>query len=171
MAFTFSWRGAAAIAVVSMLIPASVQAQEIQTLDTVSGWDIIIDPSLNFGCAMQAEFEGGALVRMGFNKSDGHGYIMVFNQSWTDIVRGGQYNIGMNVDGQVWDGAAEGIILAKLPGVYIPFDNEAFFVDIMKKYTLTLKHQGRNAIVVSLDGTYNALEATMACQQGADSAR
>lgn len=171
MAFMSSWRGAAAIALASMLNPVSLQAQEIQTLDTVAGWDIIIDQSMNFGCAMQAEFQGGALVRMGFNKQDGHGYIMVFDQHWTDITSGGRYDIAMDVDGQSWNGAAQGIILASLPGVYIPFDSEQFFVDIMKKYTLTLKHQGREAIVVSLDGTYNALEATMACQEGADSAR
>lgn len=164
-------RFALAAATAVLLASAAAQAGDIETLDTIAGWDIIIDKSIGFGCAMQAEFQGGALVRMGFNPSDGHGYMMVFKESWNDIVTGQGYDIGMDVDGQSWVGAAEGFKLAGLPGVYIPFDDPNFFVAVMKKYTMTLQHQGRDTITVSLDGTYNALQGVMACQQGVDQAR
>ena len=171
MAFTFSWRRVVAAAALSMGISAGAHASDIHTVGTVSGWDIIIDQSLGFGCAMQSEFEGGALVRMGFNKQDGHGYIIVLSEDWSDIQVGQHYDIGMDLDGRQYTGNAEGFELSGMPGVYIPFDNSEFFVSIMKKHTLQLKHQGRSAIAISLAGTYNALEATMSCQEGVEQAR
>lgn len=158
-------------AAAALLVSGTALAGDIETLDTIAGWDIIIDKSVDFGCAMQAEFQGGALVRMGFNPSDGNGYMMVFKESWNDIVAGQGYDIGMNVDGQSWVGAAEGFRLGGMPGVYIPFDDPNFFVAVMKKYTMTLQHQGRDTITVSLDGTFNALQGVMACQQGVEQAR
>ena len=163
--------GAATLAAAFALTPATARAEDIMHIDTVSGWDIIIDKTVNLGCAMQAEFEGNALVRMGLNPADHNGYLLVLDPGWTDITKDKMYKISMDLDGNKWNADAKGVFMDNDPGIYIEFDHEDFFIDMMKKNVLKVVYHGNEATAISLRGTNNALQGVLACQKGVNKAR
>ena len=54
-------------AVALLATGVAVQAQELQGFDQVAGWDVLVDPTLDNGCLINAEFEDGSDVRIGFD--------------------------------------------------------------------------------------------------------
>lgn len=159
--------GAVALAVAAAMVPADLRA-EVKKVGEQSGWDIIVDTSVELGCAMQAEYEGGTLVRMGFRPSDGDGYILVVNKAWKNVANKKNYKVSMDVEGgSTWDGDGEGFSLGSSKGYLVSFDDPDFFVDVMKKQSLTLSAEGKEIVAVSLDGTYKALSLVSACQEAA----
>ncbi|KAJ57144.1 hypothetical protein ACMU_01230 [Actibacterium mucosum KCTC 23349] len=145
------------------LCAAPVFAQ-LEYWDNVGGWDIMIDPSLGDGCLIQAEFQDGSVVRVGFDRNEGAGYVTAFNMAWGDIEEGAIYPIQFDLDGEVYDGEAAGIWLNDVPGADIYFTNPDFLFDIAAKYTMTLYNENGEVMAIDLAGTYNALEGALACQ-------
>jgi len=153
------------LAVVALIAAAgSLPAQELEQWGTAGGWDVLIDPSLGDGCLIQAAYQDGSLVRIGFDRTEGSGYITAFNDAWGEIEEGAEYEISFDLDGQQYDGVATGIYLAGVPGADIYFDNADFLFDIAQKYTLTLYHDGGEVMAIDLGGTYVGLEAVLECQ-------
>ncbi|MDF1717812.1 MAG: hypothetical protein P1U75_14235 [Antarcticimicrobium sp.] len=153
------------LAVVALIAAAgSLPAQELEQWGTAGGWDVLIDPSLGDGCLIQAAYQDGSLVRIGFDRTEGSGYITAFNEAWGEIEEGAEYDIWFDLDGQQYDGVATGIYLAGVPGADIYFDNADFLFDIAQKYTLTLYHDGGEVMAIDLGGTYVGLEAVLECQ-------
>lgn len=153
------------LAVVALMAAAgSLPAQELEQWGTAGGWDVLIDPSLGDGCLIQAAYQDGSLVRIGFDRTEGSGYITAFNEAWGEIEEGAEYDIWFDLDGQRYDGVATGIYLAGVPGADIYFDNPDFLFDIAQKYTLTLYHDGGEVMAIDLGGTYVGLEAVLECQ-------
>lgn len=142
----------------------ALPAQELEQWGTAGGWDVMIDPSLGDGCLIQAAYNDGSVVRIGFDRIEGSGYITAFNDAWGDIEDGAEYDIWFDLDGQQYDGVAKGIYLNDVPGADIYFDNPDFLFDIAEKYTLTLYHDGGEVMAIDLGGTYAGLEAVIACQ-------
>jgi hypothetical protein len=142
----------------------AVTAQGLEQWGSGGGWDIMIDPSLGNGCLIQAAYQDGSLVRIGFDRNAGAGYITAFNENWGDIEEGATYDIEFDLDGQPYEGEAVGIYLAGTPGADIYFTNPDFLWDIAAKYTLTLYHEGYEVMAIDLGGTMVGLEGALACQ-------
>lgn len=128
-------------------------------------WDVMIDPTLGDGCLIQAAFEDGSVVRIGFDRTEGNGYVTAFNAAWGDIEEGATYPILFTLDGTEYDGEARGLYLNDVPGADIAFDNPDFLFDIAKKYTMTLFNEGGEVMAIDLTGSYAALEAAIECQE------
>ncbi len=143
---------------------AALPAQELEQWGTAGGWDVMIDPSLGDGCLIQAAYTDGSVVRIGFDRIEGSGYITAFNDAWGEIEEGAEYDIWFDLDGEQYDGLATGIYLAGVPGADIYFDNPDFLWDIAKKYTMTLYHDGGEVMAIDLGGTFVGLEAILQCQ-------
>lgn len=139
-------------------------AQELEQWGTAGGWDVMIDPSLGDGCLIQAEYQDGSVVRIGFDRNEGSGYITAFNGNWGDIEEGASYPILFDLDGQEYNGEAKGIYLNGVPGADIYFTNSDFLFDIAQKYTMTLYNSNGEVMAIDLDGTYVGLEAVLECQ-------
>lgn len=152
-------------------LSSAASAQEIVTWGTVGGWVVLVDKTLNNGCFIKAEFEDDSLIRMGIDKEASGGYVTAFNYNWGDIAAGARYDITFNLDGELYEGAAEGIYLAGSTGVDITFDNDEFCWDLMSKNVMTLVHDGREVMSISLEGTFVGLEALLECQAEVDSVR
>lgn len=125
----------------------------------------MIDPSLGNGCLIQSEFNDGSVVRIGFDRTQGGGYVTAFNMAWGDIEEGAYYSVLFALDGQDYDAEARGMYLGDVPGADIPFDNPDFLFDIAKKYTMTLYTEEGEVMSIDLTGSYKALEAAMECQE------
>ena len=146
------------------LLPLSAVAQQLEPWGTAGGWDIMIDPSMGDGCLIQAAYSDGSVVRIGFDRNQGMGYVTAFNESWGDIVEGEQYGILFDLDGQEYDAVATGIYLNGVPGADIYFDNPDFLFDIAAKYTMTIYNENGYVTAIDLGGTMVGLEGAIECQ-------
>ncbi len=152
-------------ACLALALPVAAFAQSLDYWGEAGGWDVMVDPSLGNGCLIQAAYNDGSVVRIGFDRNKGSGYITAFNEGWGDIVEGENYNILFDLDGQEYDGEATGIYLEGVPGADIYFDSPDFLFDIAKKYTMSLYNENGMVMQIDLGGTYVGLEAAIACQE------
>lgn len=153
----------AVVALGALITPA--QAQSLVPWGSSEYWDVMIDPSLGDGCLIQSEFDDGSVVRIGFDRNKGEGYVTAFNGAWGDIEAGAKYPILFQLDGEDYDAEATGLYLNGVPGADIPFDNPDFLFDMARKYTMTLFNESGEVMSIDLTGSYQALEAAMECQE------
>jgi len=149
----------------ALVMPVALGAQELEPWGTVAGWDIMIDHSIGSGCLIQAAYEDGSVVRIGFDRVAGDGYVTAFNENWGAIEEGEIYPIEFALDGASYTGEAKGIYLNGVPGADIHFSNPDFLFDLAKKYTMTLYYDGDEVMAINLDGSYVGLEAVIECQE------
>lgn len=147
------------------MVPAAGMAQDLVTVGTVGVWDVLVDPTIGNGCLINAEFEDGSDVRIGFDPEQGNGYLMAMNADWGDIEDDKTYPISFDVDGQVYQGEGKGLHLDGLPGLDIAFDSADFLMDIAQKQTLSLSNAEGEVMSIDLTDSHAALEAAIACQQ------
>jgi len=151
--------------VIAAMTAAPATAQSLEYWGQAGGWDVMIDASMGDGCLIQAEYNDGSVVRIGFDRNAGEGYVTVFNMAWGDIDEGAEYDIQFALDDEVYDGVATGIYLSDVPGADIYFDSIDFLFDIARRYTMTLYNSGGEVMAIDLDGSFAGLEAAIACQE------
>lgn len=115
----------------------------------------MIDPTIGNGCLIQAAYQDGSVVRIGFDRNEGMGYITAFNYAWGVVE--------FDLDGDVFTGVATDIHLNDVPDADIYFDNPDFLFAIAEKYTLTLYNANGEVMAIDLGGTYVGLEAAIQC--------
>ncbi|MDO9639337.1 MAG: hypothetical protein Q7J44_12430 [Pseudotabrizicola sp.] len=140
-------------------------AQDLVTYETVGVWDILIDPTIGNGCLINATFEDGSDVRIGFAPDTGFGYLLALNDGWEGVEDDVMYPVSMDVDGAVYEGEGKGIHIDGLPGVDIEFDSADFLMDVATKQTLTLSTDAGEIMSIDLTDSLRALEEAIACQE------
>ncbi|MEL7115177.1 MAG: hypothetical protein AAGP08_06215 [Pseudomonadota bacterium] len=151
-------------AVCATALSTGAWAQDLEAWGSSEYWDVMIDPSLGYGCLIQSEFQDGSLVRVGYDRADEVGYVAVFNYEWQGIEDGAYYPITFELDRNQYDADAFGYWWGDAPGAIIPFDNDQFLFDIAKKYTMTIYTEDGYLTSFDLTGSYRALEAATTCQ-------
>lgn len=146
----------------TVALPAS--AQSLQQWGASEIWDVMVDPSLGDGCLIQSEFTDGSLVRIGFDRTQGVGYVTAFNLNWGDIEADEYYPVLFALDGEEYEAEARGMYLNEMPGADIIFDSPDFLFDIARKQTMTLYTEEGEVMSIDLTGSSLALEAAMECQ-------
>ncbi len=154
-----------AVLATTIVAPVTSQAQGLEQWGTAGGWDVMIDESLGDGCLIQAAYQDGSVVRIGFDRNRGTAYVTAFNDAWGDIEEGATYPIAFDLDGNEYDGEAVGLYLNGVPGADINFDNPDFLWDIAQKYTMTLYSEAGEVMAIDLAGTSVGLEAVIECQE------
>lgn len=142
-----------------------VSAQGLDYWGSVRGWDVMVDPSLGYGCLIQVEYQDGSLVRIGWDANEQEGYVSVVNTGWGEIEAGAWYEVDFELDRQKYTGEARGFYLGGVPGVYIMFNNDDFFDDIARRYEMTVYNDGYEVTSFDLDGTKAGLNEMLTCQQ------
>ncbi|EEW23817.1 hypothetical protein [Rhodobacter ferrooxidans] len=143
---------------------AAVMAQDLESYATVGVWEVLIDPTIGNGCLINAEFEDGSDVRIGFDRAAGTGYLMAMNAAWGEIVVDQDYPISFDLDGTSYDGVAKGVVLDDLPGVDIPFDSIEFLTGLAASNTMTLSSNGTEVMKIDLTDSDKALVSAIECQ-------
>jgi len=143
----------------------SVAAQSLEQWGSSDYWDVLVDPSLGDGCLIQSEFDDGSVVRIGFDRNEGSGYVTAFNADWGDIEEDAWYPVLFDLDGEEYEADARGMYLEGVPGADILFDNPDFLFDIAAKYTMTLYNEYGEVLAIDLTGSALALEAAIQCQE------
>ncbi len=158
----------AKLLVSGMALAASVvmvQAQELQTFATVEGWEILIDPTIGNGCLINAQFEDGSDVRIGFDREANSGYLWASNEAWGDIEEGAAYPLSFSLDGEVYKGEGKGLYIDEMPGVDIPFDSMDFLLALAEKNTMELSTDSGPVMTINLAGSDAALARAIECQE------
>ncbi len=154
----------AVVAGMCMVPVSGVMAQDLESYATVGVWEVLIDPSVGNGCLINAAFEDGSDIRIGFDREAGTGYLMAMNEAWGDVVEGQTYPITFDLDGTAYDGNATGVILDDLPGVDIPFDSIDFLTGVAASTTMTLLSDGAEVMKIDLTDSDTALAKAIECQ-------
>ena len=157
--FTKSAVAGAALA----LVAGVAGAQSLERWGETSGWDILIDPTLGNGCLIQAEYDDGSVVRIGFDRTQDAGYVTVFNTAWGDVEEGAAYPVSFALDSEEYDAEATGMYLEDVPGLDIVFDNPDFLLDIAQRNVMTMLHEGEEVMVIELGGTNAAIQEAIRC--------
>lgn len=155
-----------ALVLTALAMPAT--AQNLVKWGEAGGWDVMVDPTVGNGCLITSEFEDGSFVRIGLNAETGDGYLMALNDTWSGIVVDEIYVITLDLDGEEYEGEATGALLGEISGIDIAFDTSDFIMDMVTKETLTLSHDGDVMMAIDLSGTYEGIEALIACQDAQD---
>jgi hypothetical protein len=153
------------MAVLSSALALPVLAQDLVSVGQVGVWDILVDPTNGNGCLINAVFEDGSDVRIGFDPSAGTSYLLAMNEAWQGIEEGTSYPIQMDVDGQLYDGEAVGLYIDGMPGADIVFDSVDFLMDVAMRQTLTLINESGPVMSIDLTDSAAALEEAIACQE------
>nr|WP_246567039.1 DUF1176 domain-containing protein [Gemmobacter fulvus] len=142
-----------------------VQAQDLQAFDTVEGWEILVDPTVGNGCLINAEFEDGSDVRIGFDMAADSGYVLAANAAWGDIEQGATYPLTFSLDGDVYEAEGKGLYIDDLPGVDIAFDSMDFLMGLAEKNSMELSTSNGPVMTIDLSGSAAALLRAIECQE------
>jgi hypothetical protein len=162
----------AAAAAMAVLGPADAElaaAEEAVRWGLVSGWDVMVDPSLGNGCFIFTLYKNGTALRLGFNAADDYAYIMVGNEDWKSIETGKDYDIEIRMDrSSPWRAQATGVDFDGLPLLMATTTDSNFIVDFMKKRGVEFRYDGQVIANLSLSGTFAAVAEMLKCQEAVD---
>ncbi|WP_152522337.1 hypothetical protein [Sphingobium sp. HDIP04] len=142
---------------------------EVRTYqEDAGGWAIAIDDTLSGGCFAVRAFDEGTVVRVGINPKDNNFYIVVGNPKWRSLEVGKSYSIRWQFDSELpWDGTAHGFQFSSGGDHYLfqTFSDTEFFKEFVAKTRMTIYWETKRIATVSLDGTGQAVQATVQCQK------
>lgn len=147
-------------------------SQAVTWNDDVRGWFVGVDRSVGDGCFMYSSFDGGGVLRAGFNVDVDSMYIIVGSRSWMSLEEGKLYPIEIQFgnrspwtgDASVfsWDSGEKALQLT------IPFtDNIAdnFVRELQQTQNILVRYQGQQILNLSLRGSFAAMAEVINCQQ------
>lgn len=147
-------------------------SQAVTWNDDVRGWFVGVDRSVGDGCFMYSSFDGGGVLRAGFNVDADSMYIIVGSRSWMSLEEGKLYPIEIQFgnrspwtgDASVfsWDSGEKALQLT------IPFtDNIAdnFVRELQQTQNILVRYQGQQILNLSLRGSFAAMAEVINCQQ------
>jgi len=128
----------------------------------VEGWNIYIDTGKGT-CLVEKSDENGNVVQMGLTADRAFGYFGVFTQADIDIKDNKIYMLLDETPYVAETTAKRKELAAGYKGGYLLTNNPDFVEDVMKSYNMIVMPEDEFAFVVSLDGTFKAIEAAREC--------
>jgi len=149
----------------SLLAATGASAQGLTKYGEEAGWQIYVREDMGPGCLIMKDLTETLQLQMGIDATDQvRGYLALYTSADAAIKGGQEISVLFDVDGQEFSGEAVGQQVAGVKGAFARLNNPDFIYDLGKKHFLTIKPAGRDAIVVSLDGTLAAMKKLRACQ-------
>jgi len=154
------------IGVLLLLLPlASLAAEDVGHWSSVAGWDIKVDRTLGYGCFMVTEFEDNILFRIGFNRKNDTGYLIVYDNDWRSIELGKEYKIAIRFDNEdPWEAPMYGRNVNGVVMLVTTFSDPDFLTQFMQKHTIKMFYDNSEIARLSLEGSYAAGEEMFECQ-------
>lgn len=135
----------------------------------VSGWDIRIDKSVNFGCFMVGIYERGDVLRVGIDQKHRNGYVLLANPKWRSLEVGKEYDLVFRFEGNKrWHGVARARKLGRSKALLVRFSKAGFLANLAGKRSLLITHNHKKVVRLSLRGTYDAVLEVVRCQSAVE---
>ncbi len=131
----------------------------------VGPWSIYADHDRGT-CLIEGIDPNGFVVQMGLTADHNYGYVGVFSKEFFKTDSGHVEKMAISVNGNVYTGEMAEMkrnVADGYQGGYVVSADPKFAVDIQKGYTLTAMPENGEGVVISLDGTHDAIEAAKKC--------
>ena len=147
-------------------------SQAVTWNEDVRGWFIGVDRSLGDGCFMHSSFDGGSVLRSGFDINDDSMYIVVGNRNWASLEEGKLYPIEIQFGNRPpWNGDANVFIWRdgdKALSLTVPFTNDTadnFVRELQQTQNIVVRYQNAQIMNLSLRGSFAAMAEVLNCQE------
>jgi hypothetical protein len=131
----------------------------------VGGWDIRVDRTVGDGCFAMQVFEGGTIVRIGFDVTNRAIYLIFGHDNWKSLEEGKLYPVVIRFDNsQDYNGEMKGQRLGKAIFLVHSNLNADFLNDFMQRNTMQIFYRGDRIASLSLKNTYAAVGEVKTCQ-------
>lgn len=139
----------------------------------VAGWSTLIDTTIDNGCFILADFDGGTTLRLGIDPTVGNdGYLYIANNEWQSIVDGDPYQLTIQMDNSdPWDAPSTGLWLGSTPGLLLTFSDPNFIAEFATLNRIEINYGKTGLGAYSLRGTMRAVSAMLDCQEAMDAQR
>lgn len=162
----------AALAALVGAAGAGHAASDTFVYEIVSGWTVHTDRARDFSCSMEARYEGGSVIRLGFDEGGDSMYLVVGDPAWAALEVGRRYEAEVAVgDESAWASRASAVVMdeeAGLRGLRVdlgPDRGEAVTRRLMREYSVTVGYDGGEPLELSLGGSYQAGLKLTECQE------
>jgi len=165
------------VIVQALLLLAASVASAVDTAEeyaTLGGWTIAVDRTLGDGCFATARYEGGSMLRLGFDINDENAYLILGNAKWGSIELGKEYAIRIKFSGhEPWGANAVGFSFdppASDSYLWIRIAGEAdkmdaFVLEYMESSEVEITSNGTLIGKLDLTGSNQAGEKLLECQE------
>lgn len=160
------------IASICMLIAASgaavSQSKEVIKWKKVGPWEIRVDRTLNYGCFLQAAYQGGTDLRFGFSHLASQAFILIADPDWASLEDGKDYPLEIQFDKKpLWSGDASGFRFSGVVALLmaIPTKQVDFFSEFARSHTIYISYKGKTVANLNLKGSYAAIQELLRCQK------
>lgn len=147
-------------------------SQAVTWNEDVRGWFIGVDRSVGDGCFMHSSFDGGGVLRAGFDVDGDSMYIVVGSRNWMSLEEGKLYPIEIQFGNRPkWTGDASVFMWndgERSLQLTVPFTNNVadnFVRELQQTQNVIVRYQGRQILNLSLRGSFAAMAEVMNCQQ------
>jgi len=150
----------------SLLLPQPGYADDTALWKKMQNWAIYVDKSLNYGCFMFGAYTHGDVLRIGFDRKNSNGYVVLGNDAWKSLEIGKEYSTTLKFDDDSpWSGTAKAITLStNVPLLYFPFSDTNFLNSIAVKQGVTVFYSGKIVTYLPLTGSFAAVQELVNCQ-------
>jgi len=131
-----------------------------------NGWNIYIDPTLNYRCVIQRITNNGSDFRLGTMELDEEAviFLAMFNSKWQSINSNDEFEISMKFDTDL-PYYATGVGVNELePGFFVNATNEELMSDFMLANNIDISVDNNLIEKISLKGSYDATLKLAECQ-------
>ena len=152
-------------------VPTTIAAGPTYIYGNVSGWTVRTDPAQDYRCFAEVQFEGGTLIRLGFDSADSHLSVSVSDPSWPVLADGAEHSVQLAFDGKAsLDATATGTLInsdLQIRGIRLSIPAQAhasFISDFKARHSLEISIDGARSLDLSLAGSYRATQMLEDCQ-------
>lgn len=162
-----------AVGLVLLLSSVDANAEKAVNWKNVGNWSIRVDTSLENGCFLYAQYEGGTQFRFGFDMGLGNAYFLIGNGNWKSLEEGKTYTLVFQFDNRPrWTGEGRGYLVGEnLVGLVGTVSDGEFFSELARSHVLTATYKGREIARLNLKGSYAAVKELLNCQAEMRAAR
>lgn len=157
-----------ACAALSFSITAQATSKDAVLFKTVGSWSIYSDRTMGNSCFAASIFEGGIILRFGFQKPDSASafYISFGSTKWHSLEDGKDYRISMQMDNEPkWNATASAGRIGEVPFLFVSTNEADFIIELVRKHGIRVEYQGRQIGHLSLKGSAAAARALVECQE------
>jgi hypothetical protein len=131
-------------------------------------WAIKIDTSLG-GCFMLGTWERGTAVRIGINRNEKNGYLMLADPKWQSLRLGNKYKLKFQFDDETpWEGISTARKIGDTTVLHGTFGDGKFLREFAAKQGFRIYYEGNTVAQLRLTGSLAAMQTVYQCQQKVD---